>query len=236
MEKQEILSKFRSFKTTLYYPYSRAYFTEEVDLLLRDGDYIMQMIKIKSKEIKQYSEFSNYNFKLNSEKIEEEDFVILLTIRHFDMYIEFLLTDKGKTIKSNLKNKLFGVNEENKLVEFNEYIFIKGKLQSSEHIFKKDDYKAYVDFRKPIIGGWKQGNLKIYFKNNNQLVFIKDESVLLGKYYFLYNFVKFYFENSEDHKIPESLYYEFSFTDSNLLELTNESYGHFYIFNKITTS
>ncbi|WP_139856825.1 hypothetical protein [Aequorivita sinensis] len=233
MEKQDILSRFNKFKHTQSYPFARSYFTDEVAILLRDADYIMQMIRIKKTDLEQYCEFKNYSVKFDTEKIQDDDFLILVTIRHFDMYIEYLLTDKGKVLKGNLKNKSFGKNEENKLKEFNEYVFIKGQLQSSEQIFKLKYFEPYKKFREPIKGGWSQENLKLYFKDDNNLVYIKGQSVLFGKYYYIFNYVKFYLENAEEYKMSNELYYEISHNENNTLSLTNENYGHFYVFDRV---
>jgi len=233
MTKKEIFSKFNIFRNILSVRYGKSYFKDEVLFILRNNDYIIQMIKIERENICNYSEFSNYDLRLDSEKIKKDDSVILLTIRHFDMYIEYILKDDGSTIISNLKNIPYGKNELNKLSELEEYFFIKGQPQSSENLFKADNYKIYVDYRKPIMGGWRQENLKIYFKDDNRLVFIINESVLFGKYYFLQNYVKLNFENYAEFNMSESLYYEFRFDKSGSLILINENYRHFYVLEKL---
>lgn len=233
MTKKEILDDFNYFRSNLSYPYGRAYFSDEILSIIYHRDFTMQLINIKRNEINLYSEFSNYNFILDKNKIEQEDYIKILVIRHFDIYIEFVMSDENKNLKGNVKNKSFNIDETNKLSHFNSYLFLKGQLFNPLSIFKQNDYNEIVINRKLIVGSWICNDFKIYFKENNQLVYIKGESVLFGNYYFIDNFLKFYFENAKEYKFPEELYYEFHISENGYLTLTNESYDHYYDLEKI---
>lgn len=231
---KDLLTNFEKFKSGLSYPYGRSYFADEVVRILYNESYVVYIAQFEKKKLVEYALFDNYQFILDSEKIEDAEMVTLVSIRHFDIYIEYLLTYDFKILKSNLKNIDFknSFDSIKKIFQEDEIIFYKGRLLNSKNLFEIE--KSGLDFenRDKVIGNYVFNNTKYYFKPNNMLVYIVNENVMFGNYYFLDNFIKLYFDNAKEFELPGELYYEFNCSEEGLL-LSNENYGHFYNLKKI---
>lgn len=232
--RNQLITNFINFCDGLSYPYGRAYFADEVASLLYQEMYVVYIVQIEKKELSDYAVFDNYKFILKSRNIQEDDILTLVGIRHFDIYIEYLLTYDFRTLGNNLKNIDFetSIDTRKKIFNSEEILFYKGAILSSKNIF--DIKKSSLNFqnRDQIIGSYIYGNSKYYFKPNNVLVYIVDEDVLFGNYYFIGNFIQLHFDNAEEFGLPGKLYYEVHYGENSLV-LHNENYGHLYQLHKI---
>ena len=234
--KKELISNFENFRSGLIYPYGRSYFSDEVSTILYNESFVLYMAQFERNKLSEYAVFDNYTFTLDAKNIDIDEKITLIGIRHYDIYVEYLLTYNFAILKSNVKNIDFENSSEikKKIFEVDEIIYHKGKLLNSQNLFKIEESNFNIENRKKILGGWSFKNSKYYFKSNNVLVYIIDELVLFGNYYFLGDYIMLYFDNANEFKLPEMLYYEIVITKhEDCVMLKNESYGHLYLLSRI---
>lgn len=232
--RNQLITNFTEFSYSLTNSYGRSYFTDEVTRILYEEIYVVYIAQFEKEKLFEYALFDNYEFILKSRNIQEDDILTLVSIRHFDIYIEYLLTFDFKILKSNLKNVDFkdSIDLKKKIFEGEEIFFYKHEVLSTKNIFEIQKSSLNFENRDKIIGNYVYKNSKYYFKPNNMFVYIVNEDVLFGNYYFIDNFIQLYFDNAEEYELPEKLYYEVDYFENGLV-LRNENYGHSYRLEKI---